>query len=198
MKKLLCILVFGLANTFSLQASAQVNNVQGMGGSAASLNMGSDIESTLIAVQQNRANLLDEQFRGDLKNVQAKNAQIVALNTQLNVLKLAKLNPTDPKTIAMRDALILATPNPTDPQTIAMLDALKLAKLNPTDPQTIAKLDVQINKLRTQIDALSSTQQMDMLRLQSLSNKRNEAFDIMTNFMKKSADSRQGIIQNMR
>ena len=39
---------------------------------------------------------------------------------------------------------------------------------------------------------------MDMLRLQSLSNKRNEAFDLMTNFMKKFADKRDAIIGNMR
>jgi len=39
---------------------------------------------------------------------------------------------------------------------------------------------------------------MDMLRLQSLSNKRNEAFDVMTNFIKKMQDSRSSIIGNMR
>jgi len=52
--------------------------------------------------------------------------------------------------------------------------------------------------LKNQIDALSSSQQMDMLRLQSLSNKRNEAFDVMTNFIKKMQDSRSSIIGNMR
>jgi hypothetical protein len=36
------------------------------------------------------------------------------------------------------------------------------------------------------------------LALQSLLNKRNEAFDLMTNFMKKFADSRDSIIGNMR
>ncbi|WJH32173.1 hypothetical protein N6H13_15585 [Paenibacillus sp. CC-CFT742] len=42
------------------------------------------------------------------------------------------------------------------------------------------------------------TLQMEMLRLQSLSNKRNEAFDVMTNFIKKMQDSRSSIIGNMR
>ena len=41
-------------------------------------------------------------------------------------------------------------------------------------------------------------QQMDMLRLQSLSNKRNEAFETMTNFIKKMQDNRNSIIGNMR
>ncbi|MBU5355305.1 hypothetical protein KQI74_23895 [Paenibacillus barcinonensis] len=55
-----------------------------------------------------------------------------------------------------------------------------------------------VQSLKGQIDALSNSQQMDMLRLQSLSNKRNEAFDLMTNFIKKMQDSRSSIIGNMR
>lgn len=53
-------------------------------------------------------------------------------------------------------------------------------------------------QLKIQIDAASNTQQMDMLRLQLMSNKRNEAFDVMTNFIKKMQDSRSSIIGNMR
>ncbi|WP_145336072.1 hypothetical protein [Paenibacillus xylanexedens] len=55
-----------------------------------------------------------------------------------------------------------------------------------------------VQTLKAQIDALSNSQQMDMLRLQSMSNKRNEAFDLMTNFIKKMQDSRSSIIGNMR
>ncbi|MGO4531311.1 hypothetical protein AB4Z30_19715 [Paenibacillus sp. 2TAF8] len=55
-----------------------------------------------------------------------------------------------------------------------------------------------VQTLKGQIDALSNSQQMDMLRLQSMSNKRNEAFDLMTNFIKKMQDSRFSIIGNMR
>ena len=37
-----------------------------------------------------------------------------------------------------------------------------------------------------------------MLRLQSPSSKRNEAFETMTNFIKKMQDNRNSIIGNMR
>ncbi|PQP83870.1 hypothetical protein C0Q44_04330 [Paenibacillus sp. PCH8] len=57
---------------------------------------------------------------------------------------------------------------------------------------------VAVQKLKGQIDAAYNSQQMDMLRLQSMSNKRNEAFDVMTNFVKKMQDSRSSIIGNMR
>jgi hypothetical protein len=63
---------------------------------------------------------------------------------------------------------------------------------------TKGQLDGAITSLKSTIDGLSNTQQMDMLRLQSMSNKRNEAFEIMTNFIKKQADNRSSIVGNMR
>ena len=55
-----------------------------------------------------------------------------------------------------------------------------------------------ISALKGQIDSLNNSQQMDMLKLQALTNKRNEAFDLMTNFVKKMSDSRSSILGNMR
>ena len=63
---------------------------------------------------------------------------------------------------------------------------------------TQTQFDQLIQTISSRIDGLNSTQQLDMLRLQSLTNKRNEAFDIMTNFIKKMQDSRSSIVGNMR
>lgn len=60
------------------------------------------------------------------------------------------------------------------------------------------QFDQLIQTISSRIDGLNSTQQLDMLRLQSLTNKRNEAFDIMTNFIKKMQDGRSSIVGNMR
>ncbi|OZQ85488.1 hypothetical protein CA598_20930 [Paenibacillus sp. VTT E-133291] len=65
-------------------------------------------------------------------------------------------------------------------------------------PQTKGELENLLGQIKSKIDSASNSQQMDMLRLQSLSNKRNEAFDVMTNFVKKMQDSRSSIIGNMR
>lgn len=56
------------------------------------------------------------------------------------------------------------------------------------------------NQLKAQLEAAQqgNAQQIDMLRLQSMANKRNEAFDVMTNFIKKMQDSRSSIIGNIR
>ncbi|WP_245608624.1 hypothetical protein [Saccharibacillus sacchari] len=108
-----------------------------------------DLETAMMAVQQNRANLLEQQLKTQIQEVQDRNAQLAILNSQLAEAQ------------ANGDA--------------ATAEARK-----------------------AQIDAASNSQQMDMLRLQSLSNKRNEAFDVMTNFIKKMQDSRSSIIGNMR
>lgn len=80
----------------------------------------------------------------------------------------------------------------------AQINQLIDEKAATSDEGKKAKLDEEIQTLKSQIDATSNSQQMDMLRLQSLTNKRNEAFDAMTNFVKKMQDSRSSIIGNMR
>ena len=72
--------------------------------------------------------------------------------------------------------------------------AAKLA-LNINDK---GELEKAIENLKSLIDTHSNSQQMDMLRLQSLSNKRNEAFDVMTNFLRKMQDNRSAIVSNTR
>ena len=58
--------------------------------------------------------------------------------------------------------------------------------------------DAWAEQIKGKIDSMNSSQQMDMLRMQSLTNKRNEAFDLMTNFIKKMADGRSSVLGNMR
>ncbi|SAI25201.1 secreted protein [Bordetella ansorpii] len=60
------------------------------------------------------------------------------------------------------------------------------------------ELRAGMDDLKRQVDGISNSQQMEMLRLQSLANKNNEAFEVMTNFIKKMQDSRSSIIGNMR
>ncbi|THJ31537.1 hypothetical protein E8K88_14575 [Lampropedia aestuarii] len=76
-------------------------------------------------------------------------------------------------------------------------EAEKTTKINSLQTEK-ATLNNEITDLKSGIDALNNTQQMDMLRLQSLTNKRNEAFDVMSNFIKKMQDSRSSIVGNMR
>ncbi|MFC5530955.1 hypothetical protein [Cohnella yongneupensis] len=164
-----------------------VGAVNGVGGMTQVEVSSMDLETAMMAVQSQRAQLLETQLKDQIASVQAKNDQISKINNALNELnsQLATL-PSDAKA----DSPLTLSAN--------AASALTAAGLNYTAPKNKGELAGLIQQIKSQVDAMSNSQQMDMLRIQSLSNKRNEAFDIMTNFIKKMADSRSSIIGNMR
>lgn len=181
-------------------------NVQGM-----------DLETAMMAVQSNRANLLETQLKEQISNVEAKNKQIAKLNSAMAALNGVKglFGGDSNATTKMMDTQdskkggnSLATVQDAQGRAnAALVDAgyADMAELgasvygnNVQGDTTMGQVDSAIQQLKAQIDSLSNSQQMDMLRLQSLSNKRNEAFDLMTNFIKKMQDSRSSILGNMR
>lgn len=53
----------------------------------------------------------------------------------------------------------------------------------------------QIDTLKSDVDSLNSTQQLAMVRMQSLMNKRNESFDLLSTCLKKFSDANSSLIQ---
>ncbi|MCS7463867.1 hypothetical protein N0M98_27550 [Paenibacillus doosanensis] len=142
-----------------------------------------DLETALMQVQSQRADLLDQQLKQQMEEVQKRNELIMKMNDMLSELR--SLRPQKAGDTAAVPAGLKS----------------KLAEASITvsgDKLTQAEFDALLDKLRSSIDSASNSQQMDMLRLQSLTNKRNEAFDTMSNFIKKMQDSRSSIIGNMR
>jgi len=66
-----------------------------------------------------------------------------------------------------------------------------------TGSTTKSEIDTAITKVKGLIDAESNNQQMDMLRLQGLNNKKNESIEILTNTQKKHTDANTNIIRNI-
>jgi len=56
----------------------------------------------------------------------------------------------------------------------------------------------RVASLKSQIDKLNTGSQLDMIQLQSLMNKRNQAYDMMTNLLQKYQKTLDGIVGNMR
>lgn len=165
---------------------------------------GMDLETALMAVQSQRAQLLESQLADQIKEVQNRNNKVAALNGVLNELNkaLASLKGNGDKSgDKVKDEWVSEQESTPSFETALTGAGLTLVGLDlPSALKDISKgkLDAAINKLKGDIDALNNSQQMDMLRLQSLTNKRNEAFDVMSNFIKKMQDSRSSIIGNMR
>lgn len=164
---------------------------------------GLDLETAMLLVQSQRAELLEGQLKGQLDAISQRNKDIAALNALLGDLKKLRPSGTDPEkwgnlganaaegraTHARLKAAGLSFPAGADevnePGT-GIYDAKQKT------------FDAWAEQIKGKIDAFNSSQQMDMLRMQSLTNKRNEAFDLMTNFIKKMADSRSSVLGNMR
>ena len=214
---------------------------------------GLDLESAMMAVQSQRATLLEDQLKGQLEEVQQRNAQIGKLNDALararelsaqfsdkdgSTKKLSDVVKTQvkdyPKTDAGKAELQawetkMATKYKDDKSVVikdghafSLSSCSYLESFEVPDNRTAAgqlmeklqtacddanitlevenkgQLEKTIENLKSLIDSQSNSQQMDMLRLQSLSNKRNEAFELMTNFVKKMQDNRSSIVANMR
>jgi hypothetical protein len=153
-----------------------------------------DIETALMMVQSERTKLLDAQLKTQIEEVQNRNNLVAKLNDALNGLNTVAGGVKGANADSKAE-------NATDAQINAANQALKDAGITDiTVSKSSKKSDIEtaITKVKSQIDAAGNSQQMDMLRLQSMSNKRNEAFDVMTNFVKKMQESRSSIIGNMR
>ncbi|SAI25227.1 secreted protein [Bordetella ansorpii] len=187
-----------------------------------------DLETALMTVQSERTRLLDAQLADQIKAVQNRNDQIAKLNNVLSTLTKAQSQfNSDAKagdTIGGWDSAKISSievPLNDAVQEAGLSDLGFTSRTGQRTPDagetkdgnegklitgtavfaggtTKGEIDAAITKIKGLIDGESNSQQMDMLRLQSMSNKRNEAFDVMTNFVKKMQDSRSSIIGNMR
>ncbi len=161
-----------------------------------------DIETALMMVQSERTRMLDAQLQDQIREVQERNRQIARLNDVL-----AGLNAIVARFPAGSAAGARLDASGTVDQYAAAVDALRsaISKAGVTlelgddaGSWTKGALDQAVARIKGMIDTQSNTQQMDMLRLQSLTNKRNEAFDVMTEFIRRMEDARKDIIGDMR
>lgn len=181
-----------------------IGNVSGI----ANIDLSSmDIETALMMVQTERTQLLDSQLREQITAVQTRNETIATLNSDLGTLnQVSSLFGSDAKpgdTISANTIVHVGGKDMPLSEALTGLNhadgsALKIDAMLQDGQISKAEITESITNVKSMIDSTSNSQQMDMLRLQSMSNKRNEAFDVMTNFIKKMQDSRSSIIGNMR
>lgn len=145
-----------------------------------------DLEGALRAVQDQRVRLLDQQLSSQVTDVQKRNARVVTLNAAITALNAYVAGPTDE---SLATAIAAAHP-------AVESHTLLSATSDSTEVRTAAA-DL-VATLRAERDAVTNTQQMDMLRLAGLTDKRSEAFDLMSSFLTKMQGSQSSIIGSMR
>jgi chromosome segregation ATPase len=241
-----------------------MSSVSGAGvGGVAGLDLSSmDLETALMAVQSQRAQMLEDSLRMQLDTVNARNAEMAGLNESMTAksaqnLELEASNVSMEAQIAeLKDlqgrlaaskcpnpegwyglswgqgddhalshatlkqiehsglALPTGADAPRDVDGNGTMDAKgrvvqgwvdqisgKVAALEAKIRENAATVETNKNDIsaaKNEVDKLGNTQQMEMMRLQSMTGKRNEAFDLMSSFLKKAQDSKSSIIGNMR
>ncbi len=165
----------------------------------------SDLETLLMMVQNERVRLLDQQLAMQVDAVLARNNQVAHLNKAQTALNKAKqlFSADDKPDAKFKDTKINDKKDTAEHKAIvdeinkAFEDAGMSTRVSVSG---LKKHEVEslIQETKAAIDEQTNSQQLDMLRLQALSSKRNESFDVMTNFVKKLHESRASIISNMR
>ncbi|MBC05423.1 hypothetical protein [Thalassospira sp.] len=197
------------------------NNVNGVEG----IKPGMGMEEMMMLVQAERASNLESQMADQIKEIQSRNEQVRQLNDLLSSLRAVRPSGDNPdkwadlganKSQAREIVRQLAEQGVKIdlqlPGDGSMDDLRGLPNVNVTssadgrinEPGT-GKFDAQqktidtwINDIKGKIDGLNSTGQLDMIRMQSLMNKRNQAFDTLSNTLQKIQKSLDAIVGNMR
>ncbi|MDF2096111.1 hypothetical protein [Aquibaculum arenosum] len=165
---------------------------------------GMDLETALMMVQAQRAQLLDDQLRQQAQEVQARNEQVSRLQDLHDALSNARDGLNDGSAGAEGHVSLDARIDPDDPNSPTYAELFEAAGFTDDgDTNDDGNLDAEelssaIETVRGAIDSERSQHHMDMLRLQSQDNKRNEAYDLMNDYIKKMQDNRANIINNMR
>ncbi|MGE8547095.1 hypothetical protein [Alcaligenes sp. Marseille-Q7550] len=183
------------------------------------------IETALLVVQSKRVELTDQQLRTEIEGMQKRNEKIAVYNEVLNKLNVfqgaIKGTNSDAKIpnwngeqarryeIPLNDAIKAAglenelsfkgtgERTPVSGETADGDNGIKVAGISVDKNTNKGQIDAAIAKIKSLIDAAGNQQQMDMLRVQNMNGKRNEAFDLMSNFIKTVRDSKQGMINKM-
>jgi hypothetical protein len=165
------------------------------------VDLGADLETSLMTVFMGRATQLEAQLKAQIDSVQAKNDQMGRMNEAMGLLnKVSKLVASDAKSSdKIKDKSDGKLSTDTINQVVA---ALKAAGVTPfangfSGDLTKGELAGGIQQLKTQIDSLGNNQQTEMIRLQSLTTKRNESFEIISTFLAKIAGVNEKILGNM-
>lgn len=152
-----------------------------------------DLDALLQMVQSQRTQMLDTQLRDQMDEINKGNQKASMLNGLLGLLY--RLSSSFQSTDADDTPI---TKNDIIDSILNSIAEVKSTLGLQLTLNTKSDVDKGIATVKSQIDDLYNAQQMDMLRLAQLSNKRKESFDIMTDFVKKMQDSRKTIIGNMR
>ncbi len=164
-----------------------------------------DLGQLMLQLNLDRTKQLDAQIADQMSEIQDRNNKLKALNELLSQMRSAKAEGRDDDSGDWGDKTsAVFNLDGTDGQSRNVDDWMDYFGLTKTDVQYDAKTetrdaqwDANIEAVKGEIDGLNSDSQLAMTRMQSLVNKRNEAFDTGSNMLQNDQKSRDSVVRNL-
>ena len=159
-----------------------------------------DLGALMMTLQLERTKELDKTIADQMKQIKDRNAQIKALNEFLGGVRKFKGDGSDDDTAStvtingQTKTLWRGDDSWAKQFGISWTDINGGASRKTRDGQW----DLNIENIKGKIDGLNSDSQLDMIRLQSLIDKRNQAFEMASNTLQKDQKTRDAIVGNFR
>ena len=149
-----------------------------------------DLQDVAILVAERRATSVEGEVSPLATRIQNRNTKLEDLgNVLADLTKLQSQFPSDAKGTDRKGSLRQSS-----------LDILQqvFGSLDFSDPK-MTKYEVEewLQKVKSKIDALNNAGQKDMTRLQSIVDRRDEAFSTASDLMSEISDTRANLIRNM-
>lgn len=164
-------------------------NVQSVGNGNFQVDgQGMDYATLVLSLQLERVNLLDKQLGAQAQEIADRNTAIAKANDFLNEARNIATKSTDTQ------------PSTGSPALRQFLVDNKIPFGNGGNPLTLLKpeWDAVIQGIKNHTDKLNSQSEIDFLRVQNLTNKREQALELTTNQLQKDSKIKNDIIGNTR
>jgi hypothetical protein len=156
-----------------------------------------NIPEMIMAIQIERATTLESQIKDQMGDMQKRNEWLKEANAALAALRTAR--PTSDKDPAVSYGSFTKADGTTMEVHDWMTDQGISIETRGGDKAGLqSEFDAAISNLKSSIDTVNTTSQLDMVRLQGLLDKRNQAFDFLSNTLSKLGKSMDTPIGNMR
>ena len=149
-----------------------------------------DFQDLMVAISQNRATTVEGEVKPLSTKITNRNKTLEDLgNVLADLTKLQAQFDNDSKGDTRKGSLQQSS------QTILqnVFGSLNFSRLD----MKKSEVEEWLQKVKSKIDALNNEAQKDMTRLESLVNRRNEAFSTASDLMGKIGDTRSNAIRNM-
>lgn len=168
-----------------------------------------DLEMMLLMTQLGRARICEAVVKDQISRLKERNEIIRKLNQAMGVIRQAHADghyqdKDNKNKVELRwlctDGRHVNRYAPQHPPGEEALSTLLIRLGVISESETFAWFDVNAlcsNRIQGKIDNLNQDQQMDMNRMQTLSSKRNEAYDVLTTTMKKFHELMSELVRRM-